>query len=188
MTTRPFALSLPAILFAMAIGSSLIVFWSAVLPMVDGRGWPRHRDHLGILLTHIGGGVSMVTCGSAALYLGWNGLLLPWHRWAGRIYLVSGTAASLLILSVAFLAPHEPQSLFIATGTLAAAWLAVAAMGWRAARNRRFASHREWMIRSYVLTWTFVGCRLASDVDLYPWLGDEGITAAIWVNWVVPLI
>lgn len=57
------------------------------------------------------------------------------------------------------IAPHEPKSLYIATDTLELAWLAAAAMGWRAARNRRFASHREWMIRSYVLNWTFVGPR-----------------------------
>jgi Predicted membrane protein (DUF2306) len=85
-------------------------------------------------------------------------------------------------------APHEPRSLYIATGTLALVWLGAAAMAWRAARNRRFDSHRGWMIRSYVLTWTFVGCRLATMVNFYPWLGAEGTTAAIWVNWIAPLV
>jgi hypothetical protein len=44
------------------------------------------------------------------------------------------------------------------------------------------------MIRSYVLSWTFVGCRLATMIDFYPWLGSEGLTAAVWVNWIVPLV
>ncbi len=96
--------------------------------------------------------------------------------------------AAILVFALGAIAPHEPKSLYIATDTLELAWLAAAAMGWRAARNRRFASHREWMIRSYVLNWTFVGCRLATMVDFYPWLGIEGVTAAIWVNWIVPLV
>jgi hypothetical protein len=44
------------------------------------------------------------------------------------------------------------------------------------------------MIRSYVLTWTFVGCRIAQNVDFFPALGAESVTAAIWVNWIVPLV
>ncbi|WP_367613589.1 hypothetical protein [Sphingomonas sp. AP4-R1] len=44
-------------------------------------------------------------------------------------------------------------------------------MGLRAARNRRFTSHREWMVRSCVLSWTFVGRRLATMIDFCPWLG-----------------
>ncbi|MBA2920372.1 DUF2306 domain-containing protein [Sphingomonas sp. MAH-20] len=182
------SITLPGTVFSFAILSTLFVLWTTVLPMVDGRGWPRHIEHLPILLTHIAGGVLMITLGACALFLGWNRRALGWHRWVGRAYLLSGSIAALLVIVMAATVPHEPQSLYVATGTLALVWLAVAAMGWRAARNRRFASHREWMIRSYVLSWTFVGCRLATTVDFYPWLGIEGVTAAIWVNWIVPLV
>jgi hypothetical protein len=78
--------------------------------------------------------------------------------------------------------------LYVATGTLAVVWLAVAAMALRAARNRRFPVHRDWMIRSYVLTWTFVGCRLATNLGLFPGPGEEGVTAAIWLNWIMPFV
>lgn len=50
MTHHPTWISPAAIIFTMAILSSLFVFWTAVLPMVDGSGWPRHIDHLVILL------------------------------------------------------------------------------------------------------------------------------------------
>lgn len=182
------SIGLSAIVFILAILSSLFVFWTTVLPMADGRGWPRHVEHLAILLPHIAGGVSMIIFGACALYLGWNRRALRWHRWLGRIYLIAGSIATVLVIVMAATAAHEPKSLYVATGTLAAAWLAVTAMGWRAARNRRFDSHREWMIRSYVLSWTFVGCRLATMIDFYPWLGIESVTTAIWVNWIVPLI
>lgn len=188
MPTRSLSSRLPGLLFALAVVSTLAVLWTTVLPMVDGRAWPRHVGHLPLILTHVTGGVSMIVLGACALFIGWTRKAFRWHRWIGRLYLLLGSMAAILVFVLATLAPHEPKSLYIATGTLALAWLAVAAMGWRAARNRRFDSHREWMIRSYVLSWTFVGCRLATMIDFYPWLGSEGVTAAIWVNWIVPLI
>lgn len=186
LRSRP--ISVAGILFLLAVASTLWVFWTTVLPMIDGRSWPHHGDHLALILPHIAGGVTMITLGTLNIFLGWTGRTGRLHRWVGRSYLLAGTVAAVLVVAMAIFAPHEPQSLYIATGTLAIAWIAVAAMGWRAARNRRFQSHREWMIRSYVLSWTFVGCRLATEVDFYPWLGTEGVTAAIWVNWIVPLI
>jgi hypothetical protein len=61
-------------------------------------------------------------------------------------------------------------------------------MALRAAPNRRLDAHREWMIRSYVLTWTFAGCRAAGTVTALATLGDPGGAAIIWVSWVVPLL
>ena len=61
-------------------------------------------------------------------------------------------------------------------------------MAWRAARNRRYDNHREWMIRSYVLAWSFVLCRVADRVpgmDVLPAMG--GGQAFIWISWVLPL-
>lgn len=70
--------------------------------------------------------------------------------------------------------------------TLSAAWLLAAGMAFRAVRNRRYDSHREWMIRSYVLVWAFVFCRLASRVQGVADMG--GGAAFIWLSWVGPLI
>jgi len=86
------------------------------------------------------------------------------------------------------LRPHPPVSVGVATATLAVTWLAFAAMAWRAAWNRRFDTHREWVIRSYVVTWTFVGCRLAQLVPVFGYLGEEGVTAGIWLYWVAPVL
>ena len=53
-------------------------------------------------------------------------------------------------------------------------------------RNRRFPSHAQWMIRSYVLAWAFVFCRIASRLSDIDKLGNG--EAFIWLSWVVPLI
>jgi hypothetical protein len=60
-------------------------------------------------------------------------------------------------------------------------------MGYRAIANRQVCVHREWMIRTYVLTWTFVGCRIVQGYTTLPGLGADGVTALVWLNWIVPL-
>jgi len=188
MATRPISSRVPAILFVLALLSTLPILWRVVLPMLDGRNWPQHSAHLPVVLTHAWGGLAMLVFGACALYIGWTRRAFRYHRWFGYAYLGLGGTGALFALIVSIAAPHEPKSLYIATGTLATFWLLFAAMALWAALNRRFDSHRQWMVRSYVLTWTFVGCRLATMIDVYPWLGKEGVTAAIWVNWVVPIL
>lgn len=188
MASRAAASRAPGILFALALFTAIPVFWRVVLPMIDGRNWPQHATHIPLVLLHLTGGLGMLVFGAVALHIGWTRRRFRFHKWAGYAYLGFGTVGAAAALALAALAPHHPASTGIATATLALVWLAFAAMAWRAARNRRFDTHREWVIRSYVVTWTFVGCRLATMTDFYPWLGAEGITAAIWVNWVVPVV
>ena len=38
-------------------------------------------------------------------------------------------------------------------------WLVTGLAGYRAARQRRFADHRRWMLRSVALTWSIVANR-----------------------------
>ena len=186
MQTRPSRLS--AIVLVLAIVPTVPILWRVALPMLDGTAWPKHAAHLQILLIHTIGGLSMLVLGAMNLYIGTTRRMFQLHRWVGYGYFLVGSVGAVAALAISFHAPHAPHSLYIATGTLAVVWLAVAAMAWRAARNRRFASHREWMIRSYVLSWTFVGCRIATMVDIFPWLGAESTTAAIWMNWIIPLV
>ena len=48
--------------------------------------------------------------------------------------------------------------------TLAIFWLVSGGMAYLAIRNRRVQMHKEWMIRSYVLTFFFVNARLWPDL------------------------
>ena len=55
----------------------------------------------------------------------------------------------------------------------AAAWIVCTATAVIAARNRQIAVHRQWMARSYAVTFTFVSSRVLNLVPSY-WshLGD----------------
>ncbi len=188
MATRLQSNRLTTLVYVTALLTTIPVLWRVVLPALDGSRWPKHVDHLLMILVHAWGGLAMLGCGAAALYIGWTRRKFRFHRMFGYTYLSLGGISAVAALGLSYNAAHEPKSLYVATATLSATWLAFAAMALRAALNRRFDSHRQWVIRSYVLTWTFVGCRLATQVDFYPWLGTESVTAAVWINWIGPLI
>ena len=141
-----------------------------------------------MLFVHVATGVPSIFLGAAALLLRPDGIRSPRHRWTGRSYLLAGSANAAAGLALSLSHPHGSPGLYIATGTVALAWLLFAAMAYRATMNGRLAAHRDWAIRTYVLTWTFVGCRIAQGLPMLPGLGSDGITALVWLNWVVPLI
>lgn len=179
---------LPAFLWVGTIVLSPMVLWRHAVPVLEGSVLHEHAHHAGLLVAHVLGGLAMLILGAAGLFIGWTRRAFRHHRKVGYGYLVLGSVGAATALALSIQAPHEPRSLYVATGTLALVWLAVAAMAFRAAKHRRIDLHREWMIRSYLLSWTFVGCRLAESFPLFSSLGAEGITASIWLNWTVPLI
>ena len=128
----------------------------------------------------------------ANLYIGLTRTGFRWHRLVGRVYLAGGGLGALLAIVATSGVAHKPADGPVLTNatvsllTLATAWLFAAGLGWRAARHHRIDSHRDWMIRSYVLAWSFVFCRIASRV---PAVGDLGNGEAfIWLSWVAPLL
>lgn len=130
----------------------------------------------------------MLAVGAAALYIGWTRRAFRYHRLVGYTYLLGGATGAAMGLALSLRNAHRIGGITVATGTLAIVWLAVAVLALRAARNRRFEAHQQWMVRSYVLTWTFVGCRMAGRVPALEALGDSGGAAIVWLSWVVPLL
>src|SRR5262249_11947098 len=55
---------------------------------------------------------------------------------------------------------------------------------------RQAEQHREWMIRSYVLTFGFVTIRILDSLLDMEQMGTlvERMTAASWLGWIVPLV
>ncbi len=93
---------------------------------------------------------------------------LQFHRVLGRIYVVSvfiGAATGIA------LATGRPG--FSGTSMQAAAWIVCTTAAFLTARNRQIVQHRQWMARSYAVTFTFVSSRV---LNLWPryWshLGD----------------
>ena len=94
---------------------------------------------------------------------------LKLHRVLGRIYVISVFIGAGTGVALAFGRPGFPG-----TSGQAAAWVVCTTAAFLTARNRQIVQHRQWMIRSYAVTFTFVSSRV---LNLWPryWshLGDS---------------
>src|SRR5580658_1430930 len=90
------------------------------------------------------------------------------HRVLGRIYVVSVFIGSFTGIALAAGRPGLPG-----TSMQAAAWVVCTTAAFITARNRQIVQHRQWMARSYAVTFTFVSSRVFNLVPAY-WshLGD----------------
>ncbi|HUY94380.1 MAG TPA: DUF2306 domain-containing protein [Terracidiphilus sp.] len=94
---------------------------------------------------------------------------LRFHRGLGLMYVVSVFIGAFTGIALAAGRPGLPG-----TSMQAAAWVVCTTAAFVAARNRQIVSHRQWMARSYAVTFTFVSSRV---LNLWPryWshLGDS---------------
>ncbi len=111
------------------------------------------------------------------------------HRWLGRVY-----AFAVIFLAAPgglILAPYSAggwwgKASFLLLGLL---WLVFTAQGWSHARSKRWNSHRQWMIRSYLLTLSAVVLRIGLFVQnsLIQDYSEAGYALLAWLSWV-PLL
>lgn len=184
---RP-GITAPALLFWAAIVATLPVFATIVGPSLGGGAKIAHADHwLWVVLHGLAGAITLIA-GFVALYMGWTRRAFAWHRHTGCTYIGAGMTMAFVSLFMSATDIHGNPALMWSTGTLSAAWLFAASMGWWRGAQRAWPAHRAWMIRSMVLTWSFVFCRLAQQVEDFEWLGSGGIAVAVWLYWLGPLL
>jgi hypothetical protein len=73
---------------------------------------------------------------------------------------------------------------------LAVAWMVTTGLAFIAIRRRLVHQHKEWMIRSYVVTFAFVTFRIFYGALEAAGIGttSERLTAASWFCWAAPLL
>lgn len=147
--------------------------------------WPRRFP----LWLHIAGGSLALLLGPVNLWLGETRRRLAWHKRLGLAYF-SGVA--LATAAAFYLSFTTPLGVVFATGlfTLAVAWTITSGMAFRAIARRAVAQHREWMIRSYVVTLGFVFFRIAFAVMETQQIGTvtERLGLAAWGCFTLPLL
>ena len=92
---------------------------------------------------------------------------LSFHRILGRLYVLSVVSAAVLAMIIS--AGHP---LFAGTVVQASAWIICTLAAFLTARNRQIAQHRQWMVRSYAVTFTFITLRILSIWPVYYNLSD----------------
>jgi len=178
----------PAGFFIAGLVTAVPIWWLVATPLLSGAPEPftRHHNHALWTYAHAATGTVMLFSGAAALWIGWTRKGFRFHRLAGGAYLAAGLAASLIVLGLNILDVHNDIAVAAPMLGLAAAWLLAAAMAFRAIRNRRVDSHKQWVIRSYVLTWSFVFCRGLGRLPIE--LAEGAGTSLMWTTWIVPLL
>ena len=148
--------------------------------------WP-HRIRL---ITHIGGGILALVCGTFQLWTGLRMRLMNVHRWIGRVYLVGAAIGIIGAFMMAVFS--QPRSFGVGLMALATAWLVTTAIAWAAIVRGLVALHKEWMMRSYLVAFAFVTFRFITDLmpGLNAKLGSnpgDSATSVSWLCWVLPL-
>lgn len=152
-----------------------------------GRWW----DFKWSLIGHISGGLLAISIGPFQFWKAFRNKYLTTHRWLGRIYLVAiltGSVSSTHLAWTTALEVHWTWAL--ALQGLAFVWITTASMAYLSVIRKRIQQHKDWMIRSYVVTFAFVTFRFLTELPMVKELGPfiEVGPTAIWVSWTVPLL
>src|SRR6202012_4565238 len=125
-----------------------------------------HDRHL--LISHTLSGTFALLSGPLQFSNRFRQRHLNLHRVLGRLYVVSVFVGSFTGIALAAGRPGFPG-----TSMQAAAWMVCTTAAFLTARNGHIVQHRQWMMRSYAVTFTFVSSRV---LNLWPryWshLGD----------------
>ena len=109
------------------------------------------------------------------------------HRAAGRIYVAACALAAPtgFVLALGSFAGPVAGAGFAVQAVL---WAAFTGLAWRSAVERRFADHREWMLRSYACTSSAITFRLMLPAAGYLGLDFLATYRVIaWLPWIVNL-
>lgn len=85
------------------------------------------------------------------------------HRILGRFYVGSIMIAAPMGIVIPLVGPKDP---FFTTGVIVhgSLWFVTTLMAFLTARNRHILQHKQWMVRSYILTFSFVITRVLSPL------------------------
>lgn len=113
---------------------------------------------------------------------------LKTHRQLGRVYIISTVLSG---ISGMYMAITSDVNLPYAVGLfmLGIAWSTSSIMAFISIKNRKIDLHKDWMIRSYVITLAFVTFRFVYDIirsfDIGTW--EEVQVLMSWACWAIPL-
>lgn len=146
------------------------------------------------LVPHLFGGILALGAGIVQLWLGLTHRIGQLHRNLGKVYVTGVVIGSLGGFYMSLNIPPGYFAYAMGLFFLSVAWVTNTGMAVWCIRQRQIEQHREWMIRSYVVTFAFVSFRLVNQ-----WLhtyfnqpdndvSDDLGTAMAWACWAVPLL
>jgi uncharacterized membrane protein len=134
------------------------------------------------------GGVALLA-GPIQLWLGTRGIGMRVHRRLGVAYVIAVAVGS---VAAFYLAAHTNLGWGFAAGItgLGIAWVATTTLAIVAISRGFVDQHRQWMIRSYTVTFAFVTFRAMWAALQAAGIGtrSEQLAMSSWFCWAVPLL
>jgi uncharacterized membrane protein len=176
----------------MTVLASIIAAYALAVLALPSFGPPFVRDRRATvpiaLYAHLAGGALALGIGPWQFNTRLRDRAVKVHRWMGRSYVVAVLVGGVGALALATLS-QEGLVTHAGFGLLAVLWLTTTLQAYRHIRRRHLEVHREWMMRSYSLTFAAVTLRIylvVSEVMGIPF--EEAYQAISWLCWVPNLV
>jgi hypothetical protein len=141
--------------------------------------------------------IAHITSGGGSLILGflqfWKKLRnYSWklHRIIGFLYLLAVLVSSICAVILAFTTAYVVNWAYaFSVQVWVSVWISTTATAYYAIIKKRIDLHKEWMVRSYLVTLAFIISGLALKIPFVQSLGSfEDISPSLfWMGWSVPL-
>jgi uncharacterized membrane protein len=182
-TSTPSALrrKLKALLWVAMGGMTISVILYSEVPLLRQV---KERAYLGtipfLIVPHVLAGIAALLIGPLQFSSRIRRRSPKFHRALGRVYVCSVVIAAPLAI---ILSNHRHDSraihFVVANIVQAAIWMITTGAAFLAARNGHFHQHREWMVRSYAVTFTFIGTRVLQPLPAWNRHGEAGFAIEI---------
>lgn len=171
-----------------------VVTFQEILPYLrlNKESYGRFWDYKWPLFFHISSGITAMLIGPFQFWKKFRNRYIKIHRLLGRIYLIAILTGTISATYLAWTSGYKISfSWAFGLEALAFVWITTALMACISVRKRRMIQHREWMIRSYVVTLGFFFFRIFNNSvfikSIMPEFKERGVTI-IWFCWAIPLL
>jgi uncharacterized membrane protein len=174
---------LKPVLWTMMAAMTLSVIFYSEIPLLRQT---KERAYLGtipwLIIPHVIGGITALLSGPLQFSSRIRHRNPKFHRVLGRVYVLSVFIAAPLAIVLSN-HRHDPRAIYFVAANIvqAGTWFLVTAAAFLTARNRHIQQHREWMVRSYAVTFTFVGTRVLQPIPAWNRHGEAGFAMEIIV-------
>jgi hypothetical protein len=164
-----------AVWAVMALMTLSVIFLSELPLLRAGTATKAHiLDIRWLLLPHVAGASLALTTGAVQFSSRIRRSSLRFHRITGRIYVGSIFVAG----PVAIVMSHGTV-FFTATIVQAGAWMVTALAAILTARNRQMEQHRQWVVRSYAVTFSFIVLHVLNPLGIWTYFSESEYATAI---------
>ena len=202
-SSQPAASSSKRISWFRLISVRQLLFW--VLIFIITRSFMSGADHfldmtpaaLGKYFTKRWVLIAHITAGGGALILGplqfwgrFRARYIKLHRWVGVGYLLAILVSSICALILSYTTAYDVNWAYaFSLQVWVSVWIVSTIIAYRAALQKKFKLHQEWMTRSYIVTLAFIVSGLTLKYLLKIGFGTfEDISPSLfWMGWSVPL-